>query len=174
MGSTSDIISGINYVASQTGNRVASMSLGGGFSQASNDAVNALVQSGVPLAIAAGNSNADTCRFSPASAELPIAVGSTTQGDVRSAFSNYGPCTDIFAPGSDITGATNIPGQYVTGSGTSMATPHVAGVLAIMRSKDATISPEQAKREIVTNGLENVLKDVRNSPNVLLHVDCEN
>lgn len=173
MGSTAGVISGMDFVASRTGNRVASMSLGGSFSQASNDAADALVRSGVALAIAAGNDNEDACRHSPASAPLPICVGSTDKEDQRSFFSNYGSCTDIFAPGSDITGASSEPGTYVTGSGTSMAAPHVAGVLAALRGLDPNLSPRKLKRLVLTEASDDVISDVGDgSPNRLLHLDC--
>lgn len=172
-GSISSIISGMNYVAGQEGNRVASMSLGGGYSQASNDAADALVRAGVALAIAAGNSNRDACSYSPAAAGLPITVGSTDIDDRRSSFSNIGSCVDVFAPGSDITGGNNKPGEYVTGSGTSMATPHVAGALAALRGEDPSLSPRKLKSLIQLNGLDDLLTDVgESSPNLLLHIDC--
>ena len=174
MGSTASVISGMDYVAAQSGTRVASMSLGGGFSQASNDAADALVRAGVTLAVAAGNDNSDACSHSPASAPLPICVGSTDKEDQRSFFSNYGSCTDVFAPGSDITGASNKPGTYVTGSGTSMATPHVAGVLAALRSMDHTLCPWKLKTKLLTDALNDYVADVgEDSPNRLLHLQCE-
>ena len=174
MGATSGVIAGMNYVAEQTGNRVASMSLGGGYSQASNDAADALSRSGVALAIAAGNSNANTCNFSPASARFPITVAATDKRDSRAYYSNYGACADIFAPGSDITGASNTPGQYVIGSGTSMATPHVAGVLAAKRGIYSASAPLDLKREIISEALESVVSDAGvDTPNLLLHINCE-
>jgi len=173
MGSTAGVIAGMNYVAGQTGNRVASMSLGGGFSQASNDAANAMVESGVALAVAAGNENMDACYKSPASAELAITVGSMDINDKRSYFSNYGKCMDIYAPGSDITGASNNPGTYVTGSGTSMATPHVAAVLAKLRSDNPYMSPLMIKSKLLSSTLEDMIEDAKEeSPNKLLHIEC--
>lgn len=173
MGSTAGVISGMNYVAGMEGNRVASMSLGGPFSQASNDAANALVKSGVALAVAAGNENSDTCGKSPASSGLALTVGSTTIDDKRSFFSNYGPCLDIYAPGSDITGASNKPGTYVTASGTSMATPHVAAVMAKIRGEDPSLSPANVKQQVLSTGLVNFVEDAKEgSPNTLLHVEC--
>merc|ERR1719199_2459089 len=108
---------------------IASMSLGGsGTQQAMRDAVNAAVNSGVVVVVAGGNSNGDACRFSPAFVPSAITVGSTTSTDARSSFSNYGSCTNIWAPGSDVVSADH---RSDTGtrslSGTSMACPHVSG-----------------------------------------------
>jgi subtilisin family serine protease len=130
-GSTAGVIAGVNWVGSRAGNRVGSMSLGGGFSQASNDAVDGAHRSGAVMVVAAGNSNANACTFSPASAPLGICVGSTTNTDARSSFSNFGTCVDTFAPGSSILSAwigSNTATNTI--SGTSMACPHVAGIAA--------------------------------------------
>ena len=108
------------------------MSLGGGASSALDDAVTNSINSGVSYAIAAGNSNANACNYSPARAGAANTVGSTTSTDARSSFSNYGTCLDIFAPGSSITSAWYTSDTATnTISGTSMATPHVAGAIAL-------------------------------------------
>jgi serine protease len=106
------------------------MSLGGGASSTEDNAVTNAVNSGVVFAVAAGNSNTDACGGSPARAAAAITVGSTTSSDARSSFSSWGSCLDIFAPGSSITSAWHNGGTN-TISGTSMATPHVAGVAAL-------------------------------------------
>jgi len=115
----------------------ANLSLGGPFFQALNDALDAAMQAGLFVVVAAGNSNADSCRDSPSSAPDVITVGSTdvspANTDVRSYFSSYGPCVDIWAPGSDITGAwIGSPAASRTISGTSMASPHVCGVATLI------------------------------------------
>ena len=106
-GSTSGVISGIDWVAEQsqtTGRRsVANLSLGGGFSQTQNDAIEALVAAGVSVAVAAGNDNSDACNYSPASAPSAITVAATDKTNSRASYSNYGDCCDIFGPGSSIT-----------------------------------------------------------------------
>jgi subtilisin family serine protease len=104
-GSTSGVIAGVDWVtANRTLPAVANMSLGGGASTALDDAVRRSVAAGVTYAIAAGNSNADACSSSPARVSQALTVGSSTSGDVRSSFSNFGTCVDLFAPGSTRTG----------------------------------------------------------------------
>ncbi|HEY0809510.1 MAG TPA: S8 family peptidase, partial [Longimicrobiales bacterium] len=134
-GSTSGIIAAVDWVrVNGIKPAVANMSLGGGFSSALNTAVNNLHNSGIFLAVAAGNSNANACNYSPSSASAVYTTASSTSTDAKSSFSNWGSCVDGYAPGSSIrsawigsTSATN------TISGTSMASPHVAGVAALYK-----------------------------------------
>jgi len=118
---------------------VANMSLGGGKSPALDRAVNAAVKNGMHFAVAAGNDNKDACNYSPAAAELAVTVGASTLGDERAYFSNHGKCVDIFAPGLNIL-STWIGGKTATNtiSGTSMASPHTAGLLAYLLSLEGT------------------------------------
>lgn len=145
-GSYSGVIAGINWTIARhvPGTpAVANMSLGGGFSSTVNRAVERAVQAGITYVVAAGNNNADACRYSPASARAAITVGATTSNDVRSSFSNWGGCLDVFAPGSSIRSAVHrSPTSYATYSGTSMAAPHVAGVAALYLSTNPTASAE--------------------------------
>ncbi|KAE8220412.1 hypothetical protein CF319_g6058 [Tilletia indica] len=114
---------------------VASMSLGGGRSIALNQAVNSAVDSGLHFTVAAGNENADACNVSPAGAKNPVTVGASTVSDERAYFSNKGTCVDVFAPGFQIKSTWNTgPDSTNTISGTSMATPHVAGLVAYLLS----------------------------------------
>jgi len=127
-GSTNGVIAGVNWVISNcaaSGKKcVANMSLGGGFSTAMNNAVKAAVNAGVVVVVAAGNSNTNACTASPASEDLVITVGSTTSSDLRSSFSNYGDCVDVYNPGSSITSAWKGSNTDIkTISGTSMASP---------------------------------------------------
>jgi len=133
-GSNSGVIAGMDWVRTNAVKpAVANMSLGGGFSSTVNTSANNLANSGVFLAVAAGNnSGADACNYSPASAASATTVGSTASTDARSSFSNIGSCVDIFAPGSSITSA-RLNGTSTTMSGTSMASPHVAGVGALYK-----------------------------------------
>jgi cerevisin len=124
---------------------VANMSLGGGKSQALDDAVNRAVKSGLHFAVAAGNDNQDACKYSPAAAENAVTVGASTLGDARAYFSNHGQCVDVFAPGLNIL-STYIGSSTATAtlSGTSMASPHTAGLLAYLLSiyPSAEFNPE--------------------------------
>ena len=133
-GSNSGVIAGVNWAVTNKGSSkaVANMSLGGSFSQAVNDAVNSAAAQNLVMVVAAGNENQNACNVSPASAASAITVGSTTTTDARSSFSNFGTCVDIFAPGSTIT-STWIGSATATNtiSGTSMASPHVAGAAAL-------------------------------------------
>ncbi|KIR35938.1 cerevisin [Cryptococcus deuterogattii MMRL2647] len=118
---------------------VANMSLGGGKAKTLDDAVNAAVEAGLHFAVAAGNDNKDACNYSPAAAELAVTVGASTLGDERAYFSNYGKCVDIFAPGLNIL-STWVGGNSTTNtiSGTSMASPHICGLLAYFVSIHGT------------------------------------
>lgn len=149
------------------------MSLGGGKSPTLDKAVNGAVKIGLHFAVAAGNDNADSCEYSPAAAENAVTVGASTLGDERAYFSNFGKCNDIFAPGLNILSAW-IGSKYATNSisGTSMASPHVAGLLAYFLSLQpasdsayavAEITPKQLKKDIITVGTRNALTDVPKS-----------
>lgn len=147
------------------------MSLGGGFSATLNSAVNNAVAAGVVFCVAAGNDNANAANYSPASAASAITVGATQIGNGRASYSNYGAVLDIFAPGTDITSswigsnsATN------TISGTSMATPHVVGVVAYLLGLESLTSPAAVQSRITalsTSGL--VIGPGTGSPNRFLY-----
>ena len=177
-GSWSQVIAGIDWVTANHGSAtaVANMSLGGGKSQAVNDAVENSIASGVVYAVAAGNGNffgipQNACNNSPASAPSAITTGATTKTDGIASFSNYGTCVDILAPGVNVTSdwysgasATN------TISGTSMATPHVTGAAAAYLSSNPTATPAQVATALVSNATLNAISGVNNgTPNRLLY-----
>ena len=137
-GTTSQIIKGIEWSVNDIKEKkrcgLLSMSLGGSKNELINAVVNMTVELGIPVVVAAGNGARDACNSSPASAERAITVGSTNSDDTMSAFSNYGKCVDIFAPGNNILGADITNTMYTTKSGTSMAAPHVSGAISILLS----------------------------------------
>lgn len=171
-GSTSGIIAGMDWVAStHRGPSVANMSLGGGASTATDQAVARLRNSGVVVAVAAGNENQDACNVSPARAAGAITVGSTQSNDYRSSFSNWGTCVNIFAPGTNITSSWST-GTSATNtiSGTSMATPHVAGVAALYLAANPNATPAQVEQALYSNATPNkVINAGSGSANRLLY-----
>jgi len=174
-GSLANVIAGVNWVANQGGNRpaVGSMSLGSTYNAAVNNAVAATVSSGTTMVVAAGNSNANACNYSPASTASAISVGASDQNDARSSFSNWGNCVHIFAPGTGIY-STYLGNGYSTLSGTSMACPHVAGQAAVILSENPNFTPAQVKSRITTQGQKNLLSGVgTGSPNNLLYNGCD-
>jgi subtilisin family serine protease len=173
-GTSSGVIAGINWmiqhhVAGKPA--VANLSLGGGFDPALNDAVERAVADGITVVVAAGNESTDACSKSPASAPSAITVGSTTSTDSRSSFSNIGACVDIFAPGSAIisTGISS-PTSTTLMSGTSMAAPHVAGVVALTLGNMTSMSPSQVATDLLTQSTKGALAGVPTSTvNALLY-----
>ncbi|GAA2494594.1 serine protease [Streptomyces thermolineatus] len=172
-GTTAGVIKGIDWVTANAQKpAVANMSLGGGASTALDDAVRNSIASGVTYAVAAGNDNANASNYSPARVTEAITVGSTTSSDARSSFSNYGSVLDIFAPGSSITSTWNTSDTATnTISGTSMATPHVAGAAALYLAGNTSATPAQVSTALVNNAVSGVVTSPgTGSPNKLLNV----
>ena len=181
-GTWAQVISGINWV---TLNHlpgqpaVANMSIGGGFIQAVNDAVTGSIADGVTYAIAAGNSSDNACNYSPSSTPNALTVGATGNfenpanpvSDVRSSFSNFGGCVDVFAPGAYITSAWRTSDSATnTISGTSMATPHVTGVAALYLQANPSATAAQVNAAIIDNATTGVVGNPgAGSPNRLLY-----
>ena len=161
-GTTSGVIAGVDWVtANHISPAVANMSLGGGVSAALDTAVGNSIASGVTYAIAAGNSNTNANTSSPARVSAAITVGSSTSTDARSSFSNFGSVVDIFAPGSGITSAWSTSNTATnTISGTSMATPHVAGVAARFLQNNPGASAATVRNAIVAAASLNRLSGI--------------
>lgn len=171
-GTYSDIISAINDITQLKLNNpkmkiVGNMSLSGGQSAALDAAVNTSTAAGVVWAVAAGNSASDACAFSPAAAESALTVGAIGLGDQRTWFSNWGNCVDVFAPGLDIRSAS-MDGNYVLMSGTSMASPHVAGAAALYLSASPTATAQSTIKWVRENATQDIVIDPNGSPNRLL------
>lgn len=155
---------------------VASMSLGGRLAIAAmGEAVDSAVEAGVVVVVAGGNDNDDACGYSPAYIASAITVGSTTSEDARSSFSNYGPCTQIWAPGSDITSASHEDDTgSATMSGTSMACPHVSGAAALLLDEDPTLSSSEVLEKLYSMAEDGVITDLKEGDtNRLLYVGSD-
>ncbi|CAG8622958.1 8634_t:CDS:2 [Paraglomus occultum] len=184
-GTNSDVIKGVQWTvadykkavddARRAGKvykgAVINMSLGGGKSNALDKAVNEAVTAGIVVVVAAGNENSDACLASPSGAEKVITVAASTVEDTRAWFSNWGKCVEIFAPGRDITSdwiGSNTATNRI--SGTSMASPHVAGLAAYFLGLSAIpLTPKQVLDKIVNTATRNALCEVANSPNLLAY-----
>ncbi|MEU8125574.1 S8 family peptidase, partial [Spirillospora sp. NPDC049024] len=177
-GAWNTVIAGIDWVTADhdAGEMaVANMSIGGGTMQSVNDAVTAAINDGVSFAVAAGNENSNACGTSPASTPDAITIGATDKTDRRASFSNYGDCLDLFAPGVGITSAW-YTGDTATNtiSGTSMASPHAAGVAALITAANPSFTPRQVRDKMVADATSGVVTDPRTgSPNKLLYVENE-
>jgi subtilisin family serine protease len=168
-GSNASVIAGMNFVASNHNSpAVANMSLGGGFSASINTALNNLANSGVFVAVASGNNNGNACNRSPASAANATTVNASAINDSRASFSNFGTCTHLYAPGVNI--LSTVPGGGTgTSSGTSMATPHVAGVAALYKATFGDASFSTIRTFLINNATTGVITgNPANTPNRLL------
>jgi len=171
-GTSSSVLSGLNWVAGHAVRpAVMNMSFVSAPSSSIESAVQSLINAGVTSVSAAGNQNDDACNYSPGRLSDVINVGSTDNRDYRSDISNYGRCVDIFAPGVDILSTSNKISDYWGAlSGTSTASPHVAGVAALYLETNPSSSPRQVRDAIVANGTNGILSQIgTGSPNVFLY-----
>lgn len=146
------------------------MSLGGSYSAAVNSAVASTIAAGVTVVVAAGNDDADASNYSPASAPNAITVGATDISDNRASFSNYGAVLDVFAPGVDVKSAwIGSKSASNTISGTSMATPHVAGLAAYLIGLGGLSSPADVVAKIKSIGTKDVVQDPKGSINLVAY-----
>ncbi|GCD42121.1 S8 family peptidase [Streptomyces paromomycinus] len=172
-GSTEQVVAGIDWVTkNHKGPSVANMSLGGGADEALDAAVQKAVAAGVTFAVAAGNESTDAGQGSPARVKEAITVASSTGTDEQSDFSNFGSAVDLYAPGSDITSAWNDSDQGTkTISGTSMATPHVAGAAAVYLSGHQDAKPDAVAAALTDGATPDKIKNAsEGTPNKLLKV----
>lgn len=178
-GTWSGVIAGMDWV---TANRVlpavANMSLGGGANSSVDDATKRMIASGVATAVAAGNGNQggvaqDACKYSPARVPEAMTIGATTKTDAKTSWSNYGNCVDWFAPGASITSAWIGDGTTETNtiSGTSMATPHVAGVAALYLQSNSGASAQAVRDALYANTTKSVVTSSKTANNHLLFTD---
>ncbi|WP_028472766.1 S8 family serine peptidase [Nocardioides alkalitolerans] len=168
-GSNAGVIAGMDWVAQDaSGPSVANMSLGGPADSATNSAVDRMVGAGVTVVVAAGNESTDACSSSPAAAPAAITVAASTRTDTLASFSNYGSCVDIVAPGEGITSAWTGGGTR-TISGTSMASPHVAGGAALYLEENPSASPAQVTSGLTGAASSGKISNPKGSPNLLLH-----
>ncbi|MGV9231636.1 S8 family peptidase [Streptomyces nigra] len=170
-GTTAGVIAGIDWVtANHSGPSVANLSLGGGASTTLDTAVRNSISSGVTYAVAAGNSSANASSYSPARVTQAITVGATTSTDARAGYSNYGSVLDLFAPGSSITAGWHTSDTATnTISGTSMATPHVAGAAAVYLAGHTSATPAAVASALTSGATTSVVTSPGSgSPNRLL------
>ncbi|MFF5718800.1 S8 family peptidase [Streptomyces buecherae] len=168
-GSFAGIIAGFDWVRANAAKpAVANASLGGGYSAAVNTAAANLANSGVHLSVAAGNDNRDACNYSPASAASVLTVAASDSSDRKASFSNYGRCVETYAPGVSITSA-RMGGGSTSMNGTSMASPHAAGVAALYKANNGDASSATINSWVTSNATPDVITgNVSGTPNRLL------
>jgi aqualysin 1 len=176
-GTWSGVVAGVDWAVDQAVNKgrrpaVLNLSLGGGVSETVDSSIQRAVAAGVTVVVAAGNSSADACGFSPARVPQALTVAAVTNADAQAGYSNFGGCVDLYAPGSSITSAGHSSDTAVaTFSGTSMAAPHVAGVAALLMQADPNrATPADIERRLLDSATSNLIQGLGGgSPNRLLY-----
>lgn len=171
-GSSADVIEGIDWVTrNHIKPAVVNMSLGGGTSQAEDDAVRRSIAAGVTYCLSAGNENDNAINYSPSRVREAITVGASDQNDFATGFSNFGDVVDIFAPGLNVI-STSFAGDFATEvlSGTSMASPHVAGVAALYLQNNPTASPQQVAQALISSAVARTSNPGPNTTTLLLNI----
>ena len=167
-----DVIAGIDWAVQHkpAGPSVINLSLGGGASAQLDAAVAAAVAAGIPVVVAAGNEGRDACESSPARAASAITVAASDRDDRRAWFSNYGSCVDLFAPGVDVNSAfVDSDSATMVESGTSMAAPHVAGIVARLLQSSPGLTADQVTTQLLGSASLNRISDPAGSPNRLAY-----
>ncbi|MGW4234330.1 S8 family peptidase [Streptomyces sp. NPDC004980] len=169
-GTWAGVIAGLDWIAENAEQpAVVNASLGGSSSSAVDDAFDALADQGTLPVVAAGNENQDACNVSPAGADGVVAVGASDDQDRQATFSNWGTCVWLYAPGVDIVSA-GLGGGSSTLSGTSMASPHVAGVVALFKEQNPDATPQEVADWLAAEATTDVLTNLgTGSPDLLLH-----
>ncbi len=175
-GAWSGVIAGMDWVTSRHAAgtpAVANLSLNSGASSSVDAATNRMIDDGVVVAVAAGNSNADACNYSPARVSRALTIGATTSGDAKASWSNYGSCLDWFAPGQSITSAWIGSGstEIKTMSGTSMAAPHTAGVAALYLQGNPSASPQSVRTALYDATTKRIVTSSSTGNNHLLYTN---
>jgi subtilisin family serine protease len=170
-GYNSGVIAGVDWVAKQTAfPAVANMSLGGGASISLDSAVQKMIFAGVVTSLAAGNENKDACTTSPARVSDAMTIGASSSADARASWSNYGSCVDWFAPGvSIISAGISSNSASTTKSGTSMASPHVAGVAALYLELHPEKTSIEVRDALLGFSTKNIITNANSTNNHLLH-----
>jgi hypothetical protein len=174
-GSAEGVVAAIDWIISEKKANpqtpfVANMSLGGEGLDSVDAATARMVEAGVFVAVAAGNETQDACNVSPARTPSVVTVGASDMTDVSAYFSNFGPCLDLYAPGDEIYSAKAGSKDGTIMSGTSMASPHVAGAGVLILGMNPSFTPQQVESRIKELALPNVLKEV-DEANLLLQVE---